>query len=214
MARGNGGLVPEESVIDKGIFRDQHLPEVVVKAKYRRDKPLSSEKFYGVNYVDRNKIEEHNYMTLMDILRAMPGVVVEADDDLKAEKRFSLRPTRGNSTLKGSSFVLLVDGVRQDYDIESVLEMPSFDIESVQLLRPWEALAYVSFALDGAISVKTRFGSKKMSVVSKGTYYTPMGLSEATSTRSSSGTKPDAKSRMLVDIVDGKDIWSFECPVK
>ena len=202
----------DESGAKKGKFKDQYLPEVVVKAKYRREKPMTSAEFYGVNYVDHDHIERHNYQTLLDILRSMPGVRVLYNSDVKAEKRFSLQSTRGNSALNGSSLVLLVDGTRQDYEIESVFEMPALEIESVKLLKPWETLAYVHGALEGAIYVKTRFGKRK-AAVSKGTYYTPMGLSVVKKGNIKQIGQRKDNCRMLVDVVDGADIWSFEYPM-
>ena len=202
----------DESGAKKGKFKDQYLPEVVVKAKYHREKPMTSAEFYGVNYVDHDHIERHNYQTLLDILRSMPGVRVLYNSDVKAEKRFSLQSTRGNSALNGSSLVLLVDGTRQDYEIESVLEMPALEIESVKLLKPWETLAYVHGALEGAIYVKTRFGNKK-AAVSKGTYYKPMGLSMVKRGNIKQIGQRKDNCRMLVDVVDGADIWSFEYPM-
>ena len=201
----------DESGAKKEKFKDQYLPEVVVKAKYRREKPMTSAEFYGVNYVDRDHIERHNYLTLLDILRSMPGVRVVSDSDLKAEKRFSLQSTRGSSTFKNSSLVLLVDGIRQDYE-ESFLEMSALEIESVKLLKPWETLAYVHGALEGAIYVKTRFGNRK-AAVSKGTYYTPMGLSVVKKGNIKQIGQRKDNCRMLVDVVDGADIWSFEYPM-
>lgn len=201
----------DESGAKKGKVKDQYLPEVVVKAKYRREKPMTSAEFYGVNYVDRDHIERHNYLTLLDILRSMPGVRVVSDSDLKADKRFSLQSTRGSSTFKNSSLVLLVDGIRQDYE-ESFLEMSALEIESVKLLKPWETLAYVHGALEGAIYVKTRFGNRK-AAVSKGTYYTPMGLSVVKKGNIKQIGQRKDNCCMLVDVVDGTDIWSFEYPM-
>ena len=202
----------DESGVKKGKFKDQYLPEVVVKAKYRREKPMTSAEFYGVNYVDHDHIERHNYQTLLDILKSMPEVSVLYNSDVKADKRYSLQSTRGTSALKGSSLVLLVDGTRQDYEIESVLDMPAFEIESVKLLKPWETLAYVHGALDGAVLVKTRLGNKK-ATVSKGTYYSPMGLSVVKRDHIKQVGQRKDNCRMLVDVVDGTDIWSFEYPM-
>ena len=91
-----------------------------------------------------------------------------------------------------------MDGTRQDYEIESVLDMPAFEIESVKLLKPWETLAYVHGALDGAVLVKTRLGNKK-AAVSKGTYYTPMGLSVVKRDNIKQVGQRKDNCRMLVD---------------
>ena len=67
-------------------------------------------------------------------------------------------------------------------------------------------------ALDGAVLVKTRLGNKK-AAVSKGTYYTPMGLSVVKRDHIKQVGQRKDNCRMLVDVVDGTDIWSFEYPM-
>ena len=90
--------------------------------------------------------------------------------------------------------------------------MPALEIESVKLLKPWETLAYVHGALEGAIYVKTRFGNKK-AAVSKGTYDKPMGLSMVKRGNIKQIGQRKDNCRMLVDVVDGADIWSFAYPM-
>ena len=44
-----------------GVDKNNLLPEVQVGAKSLESKIESSEKYYGNNYVDAEKIKEHNY---------------------------------------------------------------------------------------------------------------------------------------------------------
>ncbi len=213
-------LSETDSVSERSGFRNQHLPEVVVKAKFRKPETISTNKFYGFNYVDRQKIEEHNYLSLLDILRNMPGIVVRHDKTGEEDQRWHLMSTRGNSTLGrkskngfcgNSELILLVDGIQQDYRTnELTLNMPASEIEEVRLLRPWESIAYVFGGLEGAISVKTRFRENKKPAVSKGVYYTPMGLTRAVGKRNGAKSQGKERYRVVVDVIEGNDVWSVE----
>ena len=56
--------------------------------------------------------------------------------------------------------------------------MPAQEIESAQVLRAWQTLAYTFGAIDGAILVKTRSSVTRYEPPSKGAFYTPTGLSK------------------------------------
>lgn len=205
-----------DSEVTLGHIYDKHiLPEVTVKARLRHEKPRNSKHFYKNTYVDRESIEERNYGTLLHILRAMPGIRVirlEDDDTKKREAnpfgRWFISTTRGSSLLKGSGVKLLVDGFAVE-DVDLALDRPAEEIESVELLRPYEALAYTSFAIDGAIMVKTRTGRKEKAQ-SKGTYYTPLGLAPVAKVDRPLRAEREGTFRLLVDVVDRGTVRSFE----
>lgn len=88
-----------------------------------------------------------------------------------------------------------------------VLQMSADEIETVELLRPWQALAYTWGAVDGAIKVMTR-GADKSKVRSKGIFYTPFGLSVVKGNPKETVTP--GKYRLLMDVVSPTDITSFE----
>ena len=88
------------------------------------------------------------------------------------------------------------------------LQMSADEIETVELLRPWQALAYTWGAVDGAIKVTTRGANRFSEVRSKGIYYTPVGLSETTESRKATVTP--GKYRLLIDVVSPTGITSFE----
>ncbi len=88
-----------------------------------------------------------------------------------------------------------------------VLQMSADEIETVELLRPWQALAYTWGAVDGAIKVMTR-GADKSKVRSKGIFYTPFGLSVVKGNPKTTVTP--SKYRLLMDVVSPTGITSFE----
>ncbi len=196
-----------------GTIKGIVLPDVVVKAKVRNDRQGMHKKFYENNYVDREKIEEHNYQNLLDILRAMPFVTLrkyyENEETVNVfESKWEIKSTRGESTLSGGSLALLLDGIRvEGYELDNLLNMSAFDIESVELLQAWEALPYVSGAINGAIMVTLRKSTSRK-VRSKGIYYTPMGLSVADGGRKTE-VEP-GRYRLLVDVVSADGITSYE----
>ena len=192
----------------EGTFHDQTLPDVVVKARMRKEKPKPTNKFYSTNYADREEIEKHNYQSLLDILKQMPGLTYVIDGD-----HTNFYSTRGVGTLKAKALPLVVDGVKIDGDLaQNTLNMSAFEIEEVELLKPWQTLQYVSGAMDGAIMVKTRNSSGTVSVASKGTYYTPLGLADGnikTQNTVFAPAKPGVY-RLLVDVVSPEGLRSYE----
>ena len=76
---------------------------------------------------------------------------------------------------------ILLDGVRLgEEDYNNLFDMSVREIESVELLRGWQTLGYTSGAIDGAILVKTRNYKPSDPLPTKGTFYTPKGLSSQT----------------------------------
>ncbi len=195
-------------VVVTGEMKGRVLPDVVVKAQVREDPPLPSNKFYENNYADREKIEKHNYKTLADILRGFSFLSVTYENGTDG-MTWLITTNRGKAA-SGSTYIpILLDGTRVDTDLyDVVLNMFAFDIEEVEFLQPWQALAYTWGALRGAIKVTTRGVNKSGKVRSKGTFYTPMGLSVATG-------KPKRKVapgryRLLVDVISPEGVTSYE----
>ncbi len=198
-----------ESEIDvNGIMTGITLADVVVKARIHRDEPISREKFYGLAYMDRTRIEQRNCLTLLDIIKAIPTVKVMYTG--KDENPWLIYTTRGTSTLNGKvSLPLLIDGTRISNEQNDItLNMLAEEVEEVEVLRPWQALAYTWGAIDGAIKVITRGPTKKSKIKSKGTYYTPTGLSTLKSTKEEKITS--GKHRLLIDIISQEGVTSYE----
>lgn len=195
-----------------GDMRRHVLPNITVKARLRREQPKPTNKFYSTNYADREKIEQRNYLTLIDILRDMHGVVLSASESTTGSTIISLQTTRGASTLGGGSLPIILDGTKLPNEmITNTLEMSASDIEEVELLRPWQTLAYAQGCIGGAIMVKTRKSASPGEVPSKGTFYLPQGLSLATF-----GAQPLPKAdregtcRLLIDVIEGHTVCSYE----
>ena len=198
----------ESKATVNGMMQGGQLPDVVVKAWVRHDEQQSTEKFYSYNYVGRDKIEKYNYLTLMDIIQRLPTVKAKYTGNPK--NPILISSTRGASTLKGNvGVVLLLDGSRvEDEQLGNVMEMSADEIEDVEVLAPWKALAYTWGALDGAIKVTTRGADRFSDVRSKGIFYTPVGLSEAKENYKSTVTSGNY--RLLLDVVSPMGITSFE----
>ena len=107
---------------------------------------------------------------------------------------------------------MLIDGKRTHEPLISLLEMSSFEIESVEYLRPWQAITYTFGASNGAINVITRGYQKPANVKSKGAIYTPMGLSTAPEISLLVAETP-GKYRLFVDVVSPSGIQSYETVV-
>ena len=199
----------ESKATVNGMMQGGRLPDVVVKARVKRDEHLSTEKFYSYNYVGREKIEQYNYLYLVDILRGIPSVMVRYNPE-NSKNPWQISSNRGMSTLNASSegLVILLDGSRVENEQKAdVLQMSADEIETVELLRPWQALAYTWGAVDGAIKVMTR-GADKSKVRSKGIFYTPFGLSVVKGNPKTTVTP--GKYRLLIDVVSPTGITSFE----
>lgn len=198
----------ESKATVNGMMQGGQLPDVVVKARVRHDEQQSTEKFYSYKYIGRDKIEKYNYLTLMDIIQRLPTVKARYTGDPKNPCLIS--STRGASTLKGNvGVVLLLDGSRvEDEQLGTVMEMSADEIEDVEVLAPWQVLAYTWGALDGAIKVTTRGADKSSKVRSKGIFYTPLGLSVAKETPRT--TIAPGNYRLLMDVVSPTGITSFE----
>lgn len=111
-----------------------------------------------------------------------------------------------------SGMALLVDGSRYDQEMFGLLmEMPADDIESVEQLSPYEALAYAAFAIDGAVMVTTRTAVKPGQRKSRGMLCRPMGLT-MTPDREKRLAAPSTPGhyRLLVDVVTADGIHSLE----
>lgn len=116
------------------------LPCVEVKARVKSPHNIPTQKFYNLNYVDREEIERKDYHSLLDILYQMPGITVvrhykeaglgRTDDT----PEYSIQTRRGASTLnERPEMLFLLDGSRCD-DIDNILQMSAFEIESVGYL--------------------------------------------------------------------------------
>ena len=84
------------TISEGGNSKLRELPDVVIKARTQRDEIPNHKAFYGVRFKSREQIEEHNYLTLKDIIRDMPFVELRAaalvDQKLIDRYRRIMRP--------------------------------------------------------------------------------------------------------------------------
>ena len=145
------------------------LPEMTVKAMVKQTNNLPSTEVYGTRYKSREEIERHNYLTLREVLKKIPGIIVTKE---------GIRTTRGASTLYDDPYVtLMIDNTlfSGGADFEALLEMPTSEIESVEYMQPWKALSYTWRAICGLVLVKTR-NSHIKPIESRGSFITLQGL--------------------------------------
>ena len=225
--------VGEMSVMDYTVGRDSLrnyiFPDISVKARLREETPpKDTPQFYNTNYIDREEIEAWDFQTVWDILQHMPGVIATKDDNFSNEKEagkgngttYKITSVRGASSMRVGGFsgsdnnlVVLIDGSRYSSEqFEYVLHINASEIESIELLRPWQTNAYVSGAINGALLIKTRNYKERPDLVSKGAIYSPTGLSILQDEYRGKVSTPTQKGtyRLIVDLLAGNCIESFE----
>ena len=178
------------------------LPELTVKAYTKKETNIPTNKFYSVRYKDREEIERRRYVTLRDILRNLVGVRLVNDE---------LVSPRGVATLSGSAHVsLMVDndlfknGVN---DFKMMLDMSANNIESVEYMPPWKALAYASDAFNGVVHIRTR-DSHIQPPETRGSYFTFTGLAPSLPISAPIATKA-GNFTLVIDVISPHGIGTF-----
>lgn len=235
--RGWYVVIQDSLGLDKsnyGVDKNNLLPEVQVGAKSLESKNESSEKYYGNNYVDAEKIKEHNYSDMLPILRSMPGILVVKNpvytDSFRRNittNEYVIRSTRTSTVLHKSdseekSITIVLDG--NSVGPDEIIHLNVHDISSVQYLKPHEALKEkgVFHAVDGALVIKTKTARETVNELNDkrgGIYSAPVGLSNFGMTYHPSLSYPellDAKGeyRLVVDLVSKGGIFSYELPIR
>ena len=235
-----GNTFDLQYTIGKDNLRNYTLPNITVKARLKTEEVKPTHEFYSTNYADRTKIEDRAYGTLYDILKDMPGLRISYNpipDNMtgskgggdrmtnfvsgqtannQRESKYRIESSRGRSTFNSKGIPIIVDNVKfshEDYDF--LLTMSAFEIESVQLLRAWQTLAYTFGAIEGAILVKTRSYKEREPLPSKGVIYAPMGLSPLSYPFKEymSQTwlaKKTGHYRLIVDVISNGEVDSYE----
>lgn len=202
-------LAPSET--DFAPSGNRQLTEITVKARLNTDDVVSSNHYYGNYYKSAETIAHHHYLTLRDILRDVEGVQVTVPN---GANDFVIMPTHAHSTSQQATAVpLVIDGKRYTSPLSCLLEMPAFDIQSVEYLRPWQTSAYTSGATEGAVVVTTQGYSQLPKAKSKGTMYTPLGLAPNAEPPVLKAESP-GNYRLIVDVISPSGIHSFESRIK
>lgn len=204
--------------VDETGNRDYIMPEITVKARSKQEKHISTEKFYKMNHIDEETIDERNYSRLEDLIEDMPGInIVYSSDNGSGQRSVPiLKSLRGVSTTHSGEtqgIPILVNGMRME--LQEVIDMFSpQQIKSVEFLKPWQTNAVTFGAIDGALYITTR-GVKKENVVSKGFFYYPMGLTIGEEYSRSQIHAPSypGKYELLVDVITKENaIYSYRLP--
>ena len=114
-----------------------------------------------------------------------------------------------------TSLPLLIDGTRYDGgQLDFAMEMSAKEIESVEFLQPWQALAVTFGALHGAVVVKTRNYHGEIKRPSLGTYYRPMGIYRVAEAqeRLLTPSRP-GNYRLIVDVINADGIHTYNSTV-
>ena len=205
----NNRLAPSEAHLAPSDNRQ--LTEITVKARLNTDDVVSSNHYYGNYYKSAEAIDHRHYLTLRDILRDVEGVQVTVPN---GANDFVIMPTHAHSTSQQATAVpLVIDGKRYTSPLSCLLEMPAFEIESVEYLRPWQTSAYTFGATEGAVVVTTQGYSQLPKAKSKGTMYTPLGLAPNAEPPVLKAETP-GNYRLIVDVISPSGIHSFESRIK
>lgn len=194
----------------------------------------SSEKYYGNNYVDAEKIKEHNYSDMLPILRSMPGILVVKNPVYTDSYRrnittseYVIRSTRPSTVLYNSdsedkSITIVLDG--NSVGADEIIHLNVHDISSVQYLKPHEALKEkgVFHAIDGALVIKTKTAREAVNELNDkrgGVYLAPVGLSNFGMTYCPSLSYSEVLAnkgeyRLVVDLLSKEGISSCEMPIR
>lgn len=187
-----------------------YSPEITVKAHTQADVMRSTERFYGNSYKSREMIEASRHLTLLDILKDMAEIRIVKPQE---SGDYAVVPARSTASVGDSPMMILIDGQRTPLPLSSLMYMPAFEIESVEYLRPWEALTYTSGAPNGAINICTRSYHNMPKAKSKGSIYIPMGLTPSMEMPVLKADTP-GNYRLIIDIIAPQGIHSYESVVK
>ena len=207
-----------------GDERNYVFPNITVKARLQTEDVKETNAFYQIDFADRKKIEERDFRTLYDILADMPGITVlqgqpydESDNyspSLALSPKWTIQSNRGASVLSSSqnNLPIIVDNTRYSEDnYDLLMNMPAFEIERVEFLRPWQTNAYTYGAVNGAIQVITRDFKERPELPSKGAMYQPTGLTPSIP-YPNKPWKASAKGiyRLIVDVFTPTGVQSYE----
>ena len=149
--------------------KDYDLGGTVISADRRKIKnPYTTGG--DVNVITRSDIEKHNYSTVQEALKSVPGVRIATPGYRGGEYGYELYNTE--LTINGeNSIVIVVDGSRVDNDASafagnksrvSLNTLPGIDdVEQIEVIKGSGAAIYGADAAGGVISITTRRGTIK-----------------------------------------------------
>lgn len=149
--------------------KDYDLGGTVISANRRKIKnPYTTGG--DVNVITRTDIEKHNYSTIQDALKNIPGVRISTPGYRGGEYGYEAFNTEFTINGEGS-IVVLVDGSRIDNDANAfagnksrvnLSTLPGIDnVEQIEVIKGSGAAIYGADAAGGVISITTRHGTSK-----------------------------------------------------
>lgn len=212
-----------------GLDKNNLLPEVKVKARLKQDKHMPTKRFYKTNYIDAKYIVERNYTEMEAVIRCISTIALRKlpppDNTIittgginEPYQQYKLTCTRRSGVLaKEAEVKVLLDNMQ--VNIDEVMYMHPFDIESMEYLTPREALAVTHGVIAEALVIKTRKtdSHRQDDVKAKGIIYMPMGIANNGLDRPASLKAPKEKGlyKILIDkVYGGRNVTSFEVPVR
>ena len=171
--------LPNNVSIKLDTMRTHWIPEIKITARLKKD-DFYSPKFYKINYLEKEDLQKRNYITLEQIIEAMPGVEIGMDT-LEGEKVVVSR--RGASVLGGKQPIVnfKIDGVWASSHLLNRVEneINVWDIATIEYIPAVRAFGiHGPNAFNGLILVTTRKGSDNDYIRSRGVRYQPLGLSD------------------------------------
>lgn len=109
-----------------------------------------------------------------------------------------------------STIAIVIDGFKIDHDISDILNMPTTDVESIELVLPTDPRSYWHNAQQGFFDIKTRTVMKKEKISSNGIIIRPIGLSIPQKAYKCKLPMEEGKYKVLIDVVSpNRQVQSF-----
>ena len=145
----NGGAIAQQAV--------DALPPIIVTAT--RSPLEASRAGSALTIIDAAEIEKSGATGIADVLRDVPGLVIQGTSALGSASSASLRGSTPGQTL------VLIDGVRvgDPTGTDGAVDLGAIaivDIERIEVLRGPQSALYGSDAMGGVINIITRKGQK------------------------------------------------------
>ena len=146
----------------------QFLGETIVTASRRAHNPYITGG--DVNVITRADIEKHNYQSVIDAIRDVPGVRIASPGYHGGEYGYETYQT--DLTINGEAgIVVVVDGNRIDNDASAfagnkakvnLATLPGIDdVQRIEVIKGSGAAIYGADAAGGVLAITTRQGTKK-----------------------------------------------------
>lgn len=151
----------KEKYYNEGGMLVINLDEVVIKGESKKEEGDSYYSGMADNSMDAKKLESYGNMTVLDVIRSFPGVIV-------TEESVSVRGSQGNP-------LFLIDGIETE-EIEDIKYLSASDLEEISLFKGPSASIFGSRGGNGVISITLKRGVALAAVTPPSLiHFTPLG---------------------------------------